>query len=73
MSSSCNGLFEELRLCIKESPCMKKDGRKFHDCLNGLAKGDASVESCQGVRAAYSTCKRSQIDRRARIPGNPGR
>ncbi|EFN58189.1 hypothetical protein CHLNCDRAFT_20514 [Chlorella variabilis] len=65
MSKSCKGLLKELVKCLRESDCMKTEGKPISECAK-------EVPECQGLRNAYSACKRGQLDARSRLRGNKG-
>ncbi len=65
MSKSCQGLLQEYVKCVRESDCVKVEGRDVRACAREAA-------ACAGLRHAYATCKRGQLDPRARIRGNKG-
>uniref|UniRef100_A0A0N5B9R4 Cytochrome c oxidase assembly factor 5 n=1 Tax=Strongyloides papillosus TaxID=174720 RepID=A0A0N5B9R4_STREA len=67
---SCDKLRQELKRCIKESPCVQIDGRKAKDCLDAR---DGSVPSrCYDLLSNFSDCKRSLVDMRSRFRGRKG-
>ena len=59
MSSSCKDIREELIACLKVSPCMTEQGRKFHDCLQNGSEED--LGDCALVRRAFGYCKAGQV------------
>ncbi|KAL4443481.1 hypothetical protein ABPG75_011218 [Micractinium tetrahymenae] len=64
MSKSCKGLLKELVKCLRESDCMK-EGKPIKECAK-------QAPECDGLRNAYSACKRGQLDARSRLRGNKG-
>ncbi|KAI3428052.1 hypothetical protein D9Q98_006437 [Chlorella vulgaris] len=65
MSKSCKGLLKNLVHCLRDSDCVKQDNKTVTECAK-------EVEECQGLRNAYSACKRGQLDARSRLRGNKG-
>jgi hypothetical protein len=57
--SSYRGVREVCTLCVQ------KEGKTAKQCCK-------EVEECQGLRDAFYTCKRGQIDNTKRIRGNVG-
>lgn len=66
MSKSCKGLLKEYIKCLSESDCVKEEGKDIRACNK-----DTPPE-CLGIRSAYFTCKRGQVDGTKRIRGNKG-
>ena len=55
MSSSCRVIVDDLARCLRESPCMKEQGRKFSDCLK--APEEDITSECKKMRNYDFECK----------------
>eukprot|EP01127_Copromyxa_protea_P014172 TRINITY_DN3903_c0_g1_i1.p1 TRINITY_DN3903_c0_g1~~TRINITY_DN3903_c0_g1_i1.p1 ORF type:complete len:101 (-),score=26.06 TRINITY_DN3903_c0_g1_i1:56-358(-) len=66
MSSSCQDLREDLRICISESECLKRPGNTFHTCVRSPDLDPA----CVTLRMGYAECRRGWLDNRKRLYGN---
>ncbi|XP_043223909.1 cytochrome c oxidase assembly factor 5-like [Amphibalanus amphitrite] len=65
----CQGLREELKTCIMNSPCVK-GGRLPKDCLT---HPDHTVpDECLQLKWSFFECKRSLLDARQRFRGRKG-
>ena len=51
--------------CVVAACILQKEGKTAKEC-------GKEVEECQGLRDAFFTCKRGQIDNTNRIRGNKG-
>ena len=63
MASSCSEQRQNLLACLADSPCVAA-GRTLKECM------EVEDGGCKGLRVAYFTCKRGQLDMRKRIKGN---
>jgi cytochrome c oxidase assembly factor 5 len=45
--------------------CALQEGKPIKECAR-------EVKECEGLRNAYSACKRGQLDARSRLRGNKG-
>jgi len=69
MSSSCQDIREDLRLCIVESECLQAPDMTFHKCI----KSKELDTQCKALRTAYFECRRGWLDMTKRMMGNsPG-
>jgi len=69
MSSSCQDIREDLRLCIVDSACLKRPGMTFHSCL----KNQELDQRCKALKTTYFECRRGWFDMTKRMLGNiPG-
>ncbi|GBF98070.1 hypothetical protein Rsub_10298 [Raphidocelis subcapitata] len=66
MSTSCAGLVRSYVACLRETPCMKEEGRDVNACAA------TRPEPCEALRYALFACRRGQLDARTRIQGNKG-
>jgi cytochrome c oxidase assembly factor 5 len=66
-SSPCSGLRYELLKCLKESDCVKKEGKTPRECLK-----ENTGHDCNPLRVAFFECKRSALDNRQRFRGRKG-
>uniref|UniRef100_D1FQ48 Cytochrome c oxidase assembly factor 5 n=1 Tax=Simulium nigrimanum TaxID=683695 RepID=D1FQ48_SIMNI len=68
--STCSGVRADLKMCLLESDCCKRDKKLPRECLNTF---DGSVpENCLVLRKTFFECKRSLLDNRQRFRGNKG-
>lgn len=68
---SCEGLREDLKTCLLNSDCVKKDGNTPRQCL--MLGNDPSIPGeCQVLRVTFFECKRSLLDMRTRFRGRKG-
>lgn len=71
MKASCWGLREDLKRCLMESDCVRKDGKTPKECL--LQGPHPSVPAeCHELRYTFFVCKRSLLDMRQRFRGKKG-
>jgi len=70
MSSSCQGLREDLIECVKASPCFQVEG-SVRECLKDPSREDVP-EQCKRFRVGYFECRRGWLDMRTRMRGNKG-
>ncbi|KAH7879729.1 cytochrome c oxidase assembly protein PET191-domain-containing protein [Lentinula edodes] len=68
MSSSCQGLLDALKDCLKHSDCVMKQGNLPSDCLKNHM--EELPEECRSLRKATFECKRGMLDMRKRFRGN---
>ncbi|BES93869.1 Cytochrome c oxidase assembly protein PET191 [Nesidiocoris tenuis] len=68
--STCAGVRADLKTCLLESDCVKKDKKTPRECLR---INDATVPAqCQVLRNLFFECKRSMLDNRTRFRGTKG-
>jgi cytochrome c oxidase assembly factor 5 len=64
----CGALRQEFIDCVLQySECVREEGTTFQECMKPPHK---FPDECQGLRTALYQCKRSLIDRRARLRGD---
>jgi len=63
MSTSCNGLKEELIKCLRQSECVHK-GNTVLQCMQPDAEGVGS--ECRMLQTTYFECRRGMLDMRNR-------
>ncbi|CAH1401999.1 unnamed protein product [Nezara viridula] len=69
-NSPCAGVRADLKICLLESDCVKKNHRTPRECLN-INDGTVPTE-CQALRNLFFECKRSLLDNRQRFRGRKG-
>ncbi|GAW07635.1 cytochrome c oxidase assembly protein [Lentinula edodes] len=69
MSSSCQGLLDALKDCLKHSDCVMKQGNLPSDCLKNHM--EELPEECRSLRKATFECKRGMLDMRKRQTSFP--
>ncbi|XP_075165804.1 cytochrome c oxidase assembly factor 5 [Haematobia irritans] len=67
-TSACAGVRADLKMCLLESDCCKKDKRTPRECL----QSNLVPEECQVLRNTFFECKRSLLDNRMRFRGHKG-
>ncbi|GLV31863.1 uncharacterized protein CBL_07623 [Carabus blaptoides fortunei] len=68
--SPCHGVRADLKMCLLESDCCKRDKKTPRECLNVT---DGSVpQECFALRNTFFECKRSMLDNRTRFRGRKG-
>ncbi|CAH2269003.1 cytochrome c oxidase assembly factor 5 [Pararge aegeria] len=67
-SSPCAAIRADLKMCLLNSDCCKKDKKTPRDCLKDV---NCPVE-CLQLRTTFFECKRSLLDARRRFRGNKG-
>ncbi|XP_023954566.1 cytochrome c oxidase assembly factor 5 [Bicyclus anynana] len=67
-SSSCAAIRADLKMCLLNSDCCKKDKKTPRDCLKS---GNCPTE-CVQLRTTFFECKRSLLDARRRFRGHKG-
>ncbi|ODN01948.1 Cytochrome c oxidase assembly factor 5 [Orchesella cincta] len=66
----CAGLRQELKFCLQESDCVKKNHKTPRECLK---VDDGSVpQDCIILRQTFFECKRALLDTRQRFRGRKG-
>eukprot|EP00042_Codosiga_hollandica_P013150 m.29919 g.29919 ORF g.29919 m.29919 type:complete len:72 (+) comp40790_c0_seq2:76-291(+) len=70
MSTSCEGLREQVRRCLSESECMNLHRKSAQDCIQPNAEG--MTAQCKSIVQALFECKRSMLDMRQRFRGSKG-
>ncbi|GAB0090813.1 Cytochrome c oxidase assembly factor 5 [Sergentomyia squamirostris] len=66
----CAGVRADLKMCLLESDCCKKEGKTPRECLK---RTDGSVPAeCHALRTTFFECKRSILDNRTRFRGRKG-
>ncbi|XP_063956399.1 cytochrome c oxidase assembly factor 5-like [Lytechinus pictus] len=65
----CAGLREDLKACLLESDCVRKDKLTPKECLKEGARVDSE---CRALQFAFFECKRSLLDTRTRFRGRKG-
>ncbi|PNF38329.1 Cytochrome c oxidase assembly factor 5 [Cryptotermes secundus] len=66
----CAGIRADLKMCLLESDCVKKQKKTPRECLKSF---DASVPNeCYALRTTFFECKRSLLDNRTRFRGRKG-
>uniref|UniRef100_U5EZV6 Cytochrome c oxidase assembly factor 5 n=1 Tax=Corethrella appendiculata TaxID=1370023 RepID=U5EZV6_9DIPT len=69
--SPCAGVRADLKMCLLESDCCKKERKTPRECL--LKPRDGSVPNeCFVLRNTFFECKRSMLDNRQRFRGRKG-
>ncbi|KAL3279781.1 hypothetical protein HHI36_017289 [Cryptolaemus montrouzieri] len=69
-TTPCAGVRADLKMCLLESDCCKKNKNTPRECLK---VSDGSVPSeCHALRYAFLECKRSLLDARQRFRGRKG-
>ncbi|XP_055907121.1 cytochrome c oxidase assembly factor 5 [Eupeodes corollae] len=67
-NSACAGVRADLKMCLLESDCCKKDRKTPRQCL----QSNDVPEECQVLRNTFFECKRSILDNRQRFRGRKG-
>ncbi|KNC28266.1 hypothetical protein FF38_13141 [Lucilia cuprina] len=67
-NTACAGVRADLKMCLLESDCCKKDKRTPRECL----QANLVPEECQILRNTFFECKRSILDNRMRFRGRKG-
>ncbi|XP_055532523.1 cytochrome c oxidase assembly factor 5 [Wyeomyia smithii] len=68
--TACGRVRADLKMCLLESDCCRKEHKLPRDCLN---RTDASVpDECRALRTTFFECKRSLLDNRQRFRGRKG-
>ncbi|KAF5273465.1 hypothetical protein FQA39_LY07482 [Lamprigera yunnana] len=68
--SPCAGVRADLKMCVLNSDCVKRDKKTPRECLKTT---DGSVPTeCQALRNTFFECKRSLLDNRLRFKGRKG-
>ncbi|XP_065369549.1 cytochrome c oxidase assembly factor 5 [Calliphora vicina] len=67
-NTACAGVRADLKMCLLESDCCKKDKRTPRECL----QSHLVPEECQMLRNTFFECKRSILDNRMRFRGRKG-
>ncbi|KAM7344178.1 cytochrome c oxidase assembly factor 5 [Cochliomyia hominivorax] len=67
-NTACAGVRADLKMCLLESDCCKKDKRTPRECL----QANLVPEECQVLRNTFFECKRSILDNRMRFRGRKG-
>ncbi|XP_033102167.1 cytochrome c oxidase assembly factor 5-like [Anneissia japonica] len=65
----CSGLKEDLKTCLLESNCVRKDGKTPKECLQ---PGNDVQQPCRALQYSFFECKRSLLDTRNRFRGRKG-
>ncbi|CAG9135739.1 unnamed protein product [Plutella xylostella] len=66
--SPCAGIRADLKICLLNSDCCKKDKKTPRDCL----KDGVVPDECIQLRQSFFECKRSLLDNRRRFRGHKG-
>ncbi|XP_055706024.1 cytochrome c oxidase assembly factor 5 [Phlebotomus papatasi] len=66
----CAGVRADLKMCLLESDCCKKERKTPRECIN-RTDGSVPIE-CQALRNTFFECKRSILDNRQRFRGRKG-
>ncbi|KAM3957094.1 cytochrome c oxidase assembly factor 5 [Aphomia sociella] len=66
--SPCAGIRADLKMCLLNSDCCKKDKRSPRECL----KDGLVPDECLQLRQSFFECKRSLLDNRRRFRGHKG-
>jgi cytochrome c oxidase assembly factor 5 len=66
--SPCAGVRADLKVCLLESECVRKQGKTPRECL----KEGLTPTECQALRNTFFECKRSLLDARQRFRGRKG-
>ncbi|GBG25506.1 Cytochrome c oxidase assembly factor 5 [Hondaea fermentalgiana] len=61
-SRSCQDAADSLKRCLRESDCVKKEGKSMKECVK-------HVQECESLKNAYVVCKANQLNMRSRIQG----
>ncbi|XP_037953759.1 cytochrome c oxidase assembly factor 5 [Teleopsis dalmanni] len=67
-TSTCAGVRADLKMCLLESDCCRKDKKTPRECLQSH---NVPIE-CQVLRNTFFECKRSLLDNRTRFRGHKG-
>lgn len=67
MPSSCRDVREQLISCIFKSPCYLDEGNSVHQCIRDKDNREQLPYDCKLLIAAYSECRRSNLDMRKRF------
>ncbi|XP_055856373.1 cytochrome c oxidase assembly factor 5 [Episyrphus balteatus] len=67
-NTACAGVRADLKMCLLESDCCKKDHKTPRECLQAHNVPD----ECQVLRNTFFECKRSILDNRQRFRGRKG-
>ncbi|XP_026319305.1 cytochrome c oxidase assembly factor 5 [Hyposmocoma kahamanoa] len=66
--SPCAGIRADLKMCLLESACCRKDKKTPRECL----KDHLVPDECIQLRQSFFECKRSLLDTRRRFRGHKG-
>ncbi|XP_049872639.1 cytochrome c oxidase assembly factor 5 [Pectinophora gossypiella] len=66
--SPCAGIRADLKMCLLESDCCRKDKKTPRECL----QAHLVPEECMQLRHTFFECKRSLLDNRRRFRGHKG-
>ncbi|KAB0802493.1 hypothetical protein PPYR_04679 [Photinus pyralis] len=66
----CAGVRADLKMCLLNSDCVKRDKKTPRECLK-TSDGSVAYE-CQALRNTFFECKRSLLDNRVRFRGRKG-
>lgn len=64
-TSSCAAVRADLKMCLLESDCCRKERRTPRECL----KSGSVPDACIALRNSFFECKRSLLDNRRRFRG----
>ncbi|KAJ6625035.1 Cytochrome c oxidase assembly factor 5 [Pseudolycoriella hygida] len=67
-TSACAGARADLKMCLLESDCCRKEKKTPRECL----KLGQTPKECQALRNTFFECKRSLLDNRTRFRGHKG-
>ncbi len=68
----CDGLRYDLKMCLLNSDCVTKHGKKPKQCLQEAEMAPFVPENCLALANAFFECKRSLVDMRRRFRGPKG-
>ncbi|KAI5639492.1 hypothetical protein NE865_07992 [Phthorimaea operculella] len=66
--SPCANIRADLKMCLLESDCCKKQKKTPRECL----KDNVVPDECIQLRQIFFECKRSLLDNRRRFRGHKG-
>ncbi|XP_045769342.1 cytochrome c oxidase assembly factor 5 [Maniola jurtina] len=67
-TSPCAAIRADLKMCLLNSDCCKKDKKTPRECL----KDNSCPTECLQLRHTFFECKRSLLDARRRFRGHKG-